>query len=113
MKPPFDPILIQLAPGFGLHWYGALVVAGIVVAALYATRQAKRDGENPDHVWNALVLAIVLGIIGARLYHVFSSPAGHGEAGWAYYRQHPIEALYIWNGGLGIYGGVLGGALAS
>jgi phosphatidylglycerol:prolipoprotein diacylglycerol transferase len=111
MKPPFDPVLIHFTPDFGLHWYGILIVVGIVLGTLYATRRAKQDGEDPGHVWNALTLAIVLGIVGARLYHVFSSPAGNGVAGWAYYRQHPIEALYIWKGGLGIYGAAAGGAL--
>ena len=108
MKPPLDPILVHLGPGFGIHWYGLLIVTGVMLGAVYASWQAKRDGENPDHVWNILILAIILGIIGARIYHVFSDPEG-GVVGWSYYRQHPIEMLYIWQGGLGIYGAVVGG----
>jgi phosphatidylglycerol:prolipoprotein diacylglycerol transferase len=108
MKPPFDPILIHFGPDFGIHWYGILIVAGIMLGAYYAAWRAKRDGENPDHVWNALIIAIILGIICARLYHVFSEPKG-GAVGWSYYRQHPTEIFKIWQGGLGIYGGVLGG----
>ncbi len=110
MKPPFGPILIPIAPGYGIHWYGVLIVVGIILAAAYASRRAREDGENPDHVWNALVVAIILGIIGARLYHVFSEPTG-GMVGWSYYRQHPIEILYIWQGGLGMYGVIIGGIL--
>ncbi len=110
MRPPLDPILIHITPTFGIHWYGILIVSGIMLGASYAAWRAKLDGENPDHIWNSLILAVVLGIIGARLYHVFSEPEG-GMVGWSYYRQHPIEILYIWQGGLGIYGAILGGIL--
>jgi phosphatidylglycerol:prolipoprotein diacylglycerol transferase len=110
VKPPLDPMLIRIAPNFGIHWYGILIVTGVMLGAVYASWRARLDGENPDHVWNALVIAIILAIIGARLYHVFSEPEG-GMAGWSYYRQHPIEILYIWKGGLGIYGAIAGGVL--
>lgn len=108
MKPPFVPILIQITPTFGIHWYGILIVAGVLMGALYAAWRAKVEGEDPEHVWNMLVLAVLLAIVGARLYHVFSEPVG-GMVGWSYYRQHPIEILYIWQGGLGIYGAIVGG----
>ena len=110
MKPPLDPILIHFTADFGIHWYGILIVSGVMLGAVYASWRAKQDGENPDHVWNGLIIAIILGIIGARLYHVFSEPRG-GAVGWSYYKQHPIEILYIWHGGLGIYGAIAGGAL--
>jgi phosphatidylglycerol:prolipoprotein diacylglycerol transferase len=110
MRPPLDPILIHITPTFGIHWYGILIVTGVVLGASYASWRAKRDGEDPDHVWNALILAIILGIIGSRIYHVFSQPEG-GMVGWTYYREHPIEILYIWQGGMGIYGAIVGGVL--
>ncbi|MDY6874607.1 MAG: prolipoprotein diacylglyceryl transferase [Chloroflexota bacterium] len=110
MKPPVDPILIHITPTFGVYWYGVLIVTGVMLGAVYAAWRAKQDGENPDHVWNALIVAIILGIIGARIYHIFSEPQG-GMAGWSYYRQHPIEIFYIRQGGLGIYGAIAGGVL--
>jgi len=110
MKPPVDPILIHLGPNFGIHWYGLLIVTGVLLGAIYASWRARMDGENPDHVWNGLVAAIILAIIGARLYHVFSEPRG-GMIGWSYYRENPKEILYIWQGGLGIYGAIIGGIL--
>jgi len=110
MKPPVDPLLIRFTENWGIHWYGVLIVSGVVLGALYATASARRHGDNPDHVWNALTWAIIFGLVGARLYHVLSSPEG-GMVGWAYYRDHPVEALYIWEGGLGIYGAVVGGLL--
>ena len=110
MRPPLDPILIHITPDFGIYWYGVLIVTGVMLGAVYAAWRARQDGENPDHVWNALIAAIILGIIGARLYHVFSEPQG-GMVGWSYYRQHPIEIFYIRQGGLGIYGAIAGGVL--
>jgi len=110
MKPPLDPILIHITSEFGIHWYGILIVTGVMLGAVYASWRAKQDGESPDHVWNGLIVAIILAIIGARLYHVFSEPEG-GMVGWSYYRQHLVEILYIWHGGLGIYGAIAGGVL--
>jgi phosphatidylglycerol:prolipoprotein diacylglycerol transferase len=89
------------------------IVGGAFLAAWVSSLYARRAGENPDHIWNLLAWTLILGIIGARLYHVFSSPAD--GLGWNYYRQHPIEIINFWNGGfrgLGIYGGLAGGILA-
>jgi len=92
-----------------VHWYGIIVVCAAMVGAWVATIEAKRRELDPDEVWNGLIVALILGIIGARLYHVFSSPAG-GSVGWSYYRQNPLAILKIWEGGLGIYGAIVGGA---
>jgi phosphatidylglycerol:prolipoprotein diacylglycerol transferase len=100
---------MELGP-FVIHWYGIFIVVGILLATTVAAHLARQWGKDPDHVWDMLLVVIVLGLIGARLYHVFSRPEG-GLIGWPHYREHPIEILYIWNGGLGILGGVVGGAL--
>jgi phosphatidylglycerol---prolipoprotein diacylglyceryl transferase len=107
-----DPILVSVGP-FDVRWYGLLIVIGAILGALVARAQAKANGDEYDHVWNMLAVCLVLGIIGARLYHVFSSPAG-GALGWPHYRQHPIDIIAFWKGGLqgfGIYGAVIGGIL--
>jgi phosphatidylglycerol---prolipoprotein diacylglyceryl transferase len=107
-----NPVILEIGP-FTLQWYGIFIVGGSVIAAWLSARKAERAGENPDHIWNLLAWTLIIGIIGARLYHVFSSPAD--GAGWAYYRQNPIEIINFWSGGfrgLGIYGGLVGGILA-
>ena len=96
-------IAFRIGP-FSVAWYGIVIVGSAMLAALVAEREAKRRGDNPEHVWNALLLCLILGMIGARLYHVVSS--------LDYYRQYPMEMFNTRSGGLAIYGAVVGGALA-
>lgn len=92
-----------------IHWYGIILTFGMIMAAYIAALEAKRRGENPNVVWDGVLWVIGLGLVGARLYHVFSSPNDGSGSGWAYYSQNPLQILFIWQGGLGIYGGLLGG----
>ena len=109
MTPPFGPILVNIGP-LPVYWYGLLIVTGIVLGANVAAYLAKQSGENSETVWDMLLVAVILGIIGARLYHVVSSP-NSGLIGWDYYRQHPLEIFNTRKGGLGIYGAIIGGAM--
>lgn len=107
-----NPVIFQIGP-LSLRWYGLFIVGGAVIAAWFSAREAQRKGENPDHIWNLLAWCLIVGIAGARLYHVFSSPAD--GLGWEYYKQNPMAIINFWNGGfqgLGIYGGLVGGTLA-
>lgn len=107
-----NPVIIQLGP-FQVTWYGLLIVFGAVLAAWVSTLEARRRGEDPEHVWNLLAWVLIAGIIGARLYHVFSNPVG--GLGWSYYRENPLEIINFWSGGfkgLGIFGALLGGLIA-
>ena len=106
-----DPIAFRLPVlGIPIYWYGIVVVACILIGCYVASLEARRRGENPDHIWNGLILVVIFGLMGARLYHVISSPEGLVR-GFEYYRQHPVEIFMIWQGGLGVFGMVAGGAL--
>ncbi len=87
---------------FVISWYGVLIITGALAAAWLAARLAQREGDDPEHVWNALLLCLVMGVIGARLYHVASS--------FSYYAAHPGEIFGLGMRGFGIYGAVAGGA---
>ncbi len=113
-----NPIIFTLGP-FEVRWYGVLIMTGVALGAYFGTRLARKRGINTDHIWNVLILAVILAIIGARLYHVFSTPAdcppdATYACGWPYYKHHFFEAFAFWKGGfqgLGIYGAIAGGAL--
>jgi phosphatidylglycerol:prolipoprotein diacylglycerol transferase len=107
-----NPVIFQIGP-FSLALVRRFHRRRRRAGGVGGGRTAARAGYNPDHVWNMLAWALVVGIIGARLYHVFSTPAN--GIGFNYYMQHPDQIFNFWNGGfrgLGIYGGLVGGILA-
>lgn len=81
--------------------WGLLVALGLVAGILTARWFAKKQKLNPDTVSNLVIWVTIGGFIGARLGHIFLY-------NFAYYRVHPIEMLYIWQGGLSSYGGFIG-----
>jgi phosphatidylglycerol:prolipoprotein diacylglycerol transferase len=116
---PINPIIFTLGP-FQVRWYGVLIMTGVALGAYFATRLARKRGLDPDHVWGGLIVAVVMAIVGARLYHVFSTPAdcppdAPFACGWPYYKHHFLQAFAVWKTGgfqgLGIYGGIVGGSL--
>lgn len=124
MPSPSDPILLQLGP-LSIRWYGLLIMTGALLAAYVATLEARRRQEDPEHVWNLLFWCLILGLLGARLYHILSSPPGSARGFTYYFIEQPFSsltlfgitlpfptALFIWQGGIGIFGALLGGILA-
>lgn len=97
-----------------IHFYGIVIMLGTLAGAFLANREAKRRGYTPDILWDMLIYLIVGAVIGARIWHIFSPPPTSLAQGitTAYYLTHPFAAIAIWNGGLGLPGGVIGGALA-
>jgi phosphatidylglycerol:prolipoprotein diacylglycerol transferase len=97
-----------------IHFYGVIIMLGVVAASLLARKRAKDKGLDPDQVWDMLTWLLIAGIIGARLWHIFTPTPSLVAAGITtkYYLTHPVAMLAIWNGGLGIPGAVIGGALA-
>jgi prolipoprotein diacylglyceryl transferase len=93
---------------FPLRAYALCIIAGIIVAMVIGNRRWRARGGSADSLETVLVLAIPFGIIGARIYHVLTDYELYFGAG-----RHPVDALKIWNGGLGIWGAVAGGALGA
>lgn len=98
--------------GLKVHYYGVIIMIGAVLAAFLAAREAKRKNMDSEAIWDMLPWLLIAGIVGARLWHIFTPPASSLINGQNPYFLHPIDALKIWNGGLGIPGAVMGGALA-
>ncbi len=107
------PSGFQLGPLY-VHFYGIILMLGALAAAWLAEREARRRGENGELVWDGLIWVLVGGIIGARIWHILTPPPSMVEQGITtyFYLTHPLDALAIWNGGLGIPGAVIGGFLA-
>lgn len=97
-----------------IRFYGLLIMLGVVAAAVISYLEAKRRGENTEIVLDCLPWLILGGVIGARIWHILTPPASNVEQGITtmYYLTHPLAAIAIWRGGLGIPGAVAGGALA-
>lgn len=85
---------------YPIYWYGIIIASGLLLAVLYAWRSSPRYNVDFNKLVNCILVGIITGIIGARLYFCFFQ--------WDYYGKNPIEILYINNGGLAIYGGIIG-----
>ena len=102
----------QIGP-IPVHLYGVIIMLGAVAAAFLATRQARIWREEPDKVWDILTWVLIGGVVGARIWHILTPPPSMVAQGidTAYYLTHPLDAIAVWNGGLGIPGAVIGGGL--
>ena len=99
-----DPVIFHVGH-FALRWYGVIVAASIGVGVWLGSREAKRKGLPVTDFQDAVTWVILGGLIGARLFHVLDH--------WPHeYASDPMRALFIWEGGLAIWGGVVGGFLA-
>jgi phosphatidylglycerol:prolipoprotein diacylglycerol transferase len=97
-----------------IRFYGIIIMLGAVAAAFLAEHEARRRNVKSELVWDGLIWVLIGGIIGARLWHVFSPPPSMVEQGITtlYYLKNPLELINTRAGGLGIPGAVIGGGLA-
>lgn len=86
---------------FSIKWYGVLIAVGFLLAMIYAVRRAPKLGVDPDRLIDVVLVSTLFAFIGARLYFVLFSDDR------AAYFQDPIRILYVWEGGLAIYGGII------
>jgi len=99
-----DPIAFEIGP-IAVRWYGVLISVSIAIGIVLAYRECVRQKIDPDHALTIAIFALPAAFIGSRLYYVIFR--------WNdYFRFHPDEILAIWQGGLAIHGGVIGGVLA-
>lgn len=98
-----------------IYWYGILIVGGILLGAYAVSFEAKERGLEEDHIWGGLTWAIILAVIGARLYHVLTPPPSMCETSNICsaldYFKNPKMLINIRSGGLGIYGAIVGALL--
>ena len=85
-----------------VRWYGIIMVTGIILAFLYAYYRSKQEGVSFDDLLDYAIFAVLCGITGARLYYVITSGQKYSFG----------EIFAIWNGGIAIYGAIIGGAAA-
>jgi phosphatidylglycerol:prolipoprotein diacylglycerol transferase len=99
-----DPVILHVGH-FAVRWYSLIVMAAIGVGVWLAARQAERKGFEKADIYDGALWVVLAGLLGARLFHVIDH--------WPHeYAANPVRALYIWEGGLAIWGGVLGGLVA-
>ncbi len=91
--------------GFEIALYGIVIATGMVLATLLVMAVARRTGQTPDDYLNLAILGIIISVICARLYYVAFS--------WDLYKDHPLSILNIRQGGLAIYGGVIGAVFSA
>ena len=100
----FNPSRVAFSIGSKpIYWYGIIIAAGFLLAVYYAMRRADQFGLTQDNIIDMLICAVPLAIVGARAYYCLFS--------WNLYKDDPIRVLYIWEGGLAIYGGVIGAVI--
>lgn len=86
-----------------IRWYGILIALGMVLAFLYAGYRCKKNNVKFDDMIDLGLCAVIFGVMGARLYYVIMEHESYHSF---------MEVIAIWNGGLAIYGGIIGGTLA-
>lgn len=106
------PTGFNIGPLF-IHFYGIILMTGALAGALLADREARRRGQNNEVIWDGFVWALIGGIIGARVWHILTPPPSMVAQGITtyYYLTHPLDAINIRQGGLGIPGAIIGGVL--
>ena len=91
--------------GHEVHWYGIIIAFGFMLAVLYGGRMAYKWKMSLDGMTDVLIWGTIIGIICARAYYVIFE--------WSYYKDHLIEIPQIWNGGIAIYGGIIGALIGA
>ena len=97
-----NQVAFSIGP-LSITWYSIFILTGIILAALFINKEAKKYNIPTSFVTNLVFWCVVFGLIGARIYYVLFN--------LGYYTAYPIEIIKIWNGGLAIHGGIIAGLI--
>ena len=89
--------------GFRIYFYGVVMAVAFIAAVLYAAHKSPKMGIKGDDVYSLVLWVLPMAIIGCRLYYVATE--------WDRYKDDLIEILYIWEGGIAMYGGIIAGVI--
>lgn len=91
--------------GIDVYWYGIIIACGMLLGIYVTLREAKRTGQNPDFYIDTILISAIISIFFARVYYVIFS--------WNYYKDHLDEIFSIRNGGIAIYGAIIGAVISA
>lgn len=94
-----NPIAFNLGP-IEVHWYGIIIATGVILAVALAVAEGNRQGIKDDDIYDMILWALPAALICARAYYVIFQ--------WSYYKDNPGEIIKIWDGGIAIYGSLIG-----
>lgn len=97
-----NPIAFTLGP-IRVHWYGIIIAGAVLIAVILSVREGKRRGLDEENIYDYLIVGLPVSIICARIYYVVFQ--------WQYYTANPEMIYRIWDGGIAIYGGLIGAAI--
>ena len=91
--------------GIDVYWYGIIIACGMLLGFMVTIKEAKRTGQESDFYIDTVIISAIISILFARLYYVIFS--------WSYYKDHLDEIFSIRNGGIAIYGAIIGAVLSA
>ena len=97
-----NPVIFSIG-NFEIRWYSVILLFAFLIGYHFVSKESNRFGISKDFMFNMMFWTLIFGIIGARLYYVIFD--------WRYYSNNIGEIVKIWNGGLAIHGGIIGGLL--
>ena len=100
---PFSPYIIDFGP-FLLSWHGFFTFVAVAAAVILTVRWGRKEGLDGDAILSVAVWCIIGGIIGARVLHVVDF--------WNIYSAEPVRIFTVWQGGIAIFGAIIGGFIA-
>nr|WP_321316106.1 prolipoprotein diacylglyceryl transferase [uncultured Ligilactobacillus sp.] len=86
-----------------VHWYGIIIAIGVLLAVMLSIKEGNKRGLDEENIYDFLLWALPISIVCARIYYVVFQ--------WPYYSLHPEMIYRIWDGGIAIYGGLIGAAI--